>query len=444
MARALALDVTDAGVLGLAEGGALVGPSPGYALVEPDGILVGEAAHRRARLRPRFVMSRFWERLDAEPLGRPFPGGLTSADLVHAHLRDLWSRLGGGVGEVILAAPGVYGSEALGRLLGIVQALDMPVVGLVDTAVAAAAAGYPMERLLLVDAHLHRATVTEMRQAREVIRERVSTIDGWGLDEVHEALARRIAERFVQETRFDPLHSAETEQALHDRLPAWLEDLRRDDRALLTLAGGRREHEIEVTRSDVEDWGRAFAEELAQRVSSPPPARGADHAPRLGAGGAPPGPGGPPVHDARHRAGPARRAGRGRRCAAGTRGPSGQWGRAAVRHPARPSGAGPRGRLSRRRHPSAPAPGGRAPGGRLRSSHPRAPRSPRAPSRSRAPGGGHRPARRGPGPAPRGRDRRHLPGPLPPLRGRGRGGAGGPQHLRDLRQRRADRGAGRW
>jgi len=267
MARVLALDVTDAGVLGVAEGGALVGPSPGYALVEPDGILVGEEAVRRARLRPRFVMSRFWERLDGTPLGRPFPERLTSADLVHAHLRDLWGRLGGGAGEVILAVPGVHGSEALGRLLGIAQALEIPVVGLVDTAVATAAAGFPGERLLLVETHLHRATVTEMRQAQEVIRERVSTIDRWGVDEVHEALARRVSERFVQKTRFDPLHSAETEQVLHDRLPGWLEDLHQEDRALLTLAVGDREHEIEVKRSEVEDWARTFAEELAQRVS---------------------------------------------------------------------------------------------------------------------------------------------------------------------------------
>ena len=39
MARALALDVTDAGLLGVAEGGRLVGPSPGYALVEDGSTL---------------------------------------------------------------------------------------------------------------------------------------------------------------------------------------------------------------------------------------------------------------------------------------------------------------------------------------------------------------------------------------------------------------------
>ena len=219
MGRALALDVTDAGVLGVGEGGALVRPSPGYAVVEDDRVLVGEEALRCARLRPRFVMSRFWERLDTEPLGRPFPDGLTAADLVHAHLRSLWELAGRGVGEVVLAVPGFHGSEALGRLVGIAQALEMPVVGLVDTAVAAATGGFPGERLLLVDAHLHRASVTELRQGEEIVRERVATIDRWGLDELHDTLARRIAERFVLENTVRPAPRCR-ERAVPPRPPA--------------------------------------------------------------------------------------------------------------------------------------------------------------------------------------------------------------------------------
>jgi hypothetical protein len=267
VARALALDVSDAGVLGVAEGGALLGPSPGYALVEGETRLVGEEARRRARLKPRFVVSRFWERLDTEPLGRPFPDGLHAADLVHAHLASLWSSVRRGTSEVILAAPGFHRPEALGRLVGIAQSLEMPVVGLVDTAVAAASAGFPGERLLVVDVHLHRATVTELRQDGEIVRERVAVIDRWGLDDLSDVLARGIAERFVRATRFDPLHAAETEQQLVDRLPGWLERLGREERAAVSLSAEGSEHEIELARSDVEEWSRGFGEELAQEVS---------------------------------------------------------------------------------------------------------------------------------------------------------------------------------
>src|SRR5262249_40625104 len=50
-----------------------------------------------------------------------------------------------------------------------------------------------------------------------------------------EGFARRIAELFVRATRFDPLHKAETEQMLYDRLPAWLEQLRSRERIEITL-----------------------------------------------------------------------------------------------------------------------------------------------------------------------------------------------------------------
>jgi hypothetical protein len=267
MAGALALDLTDSGVLGVGEGGTLVGPSPGYALVEDERIVVGAEAVARARLRPRFVMSRFWERLDGEPLGRPFPEGLTRADLVHAHLKSVWEKTGSGFSEVVLVAPGTHGPDSLGRLLGIAQALEMPVVGLVDTAVAAAAGGAAGERLLLADVHLHRATVAELRQGDGIVRDRVATVDRWGLHEVRETLARRIARAFIDATRFDPFHDAETEQALHDRLPGWLEGFRDRDRAVLSLTADGRDHEVEVARADVEEWARPHAEELAQKVS---------------------------------------------------------------------------------------------------------------------------------------------------------------------------------
>ena len=46
-----------------------------------------------------------------------------------------------------------------------------------------------------------------------------------GLASLTDVFARRIAEHFVRATRFDPFTHAETEQALYDRLPEWLEPL---------------------------------------------------------------------------------------------------------------------------------------------------------------------------------------------------------------------------
>jgi hypothetical protein len=267
MARALSLDVSDGGLLGLAEDGAVLGPSPGCALVEGDEPLFGEEALRRSRLSPRLVASDFWSRLDAAPLGSPFPDSLSSADLVHGHLESLWRTGRSGTGEVVLAVPGVYDERQLGLLLGIAQALAMPVTGLVDAAVAAASAGFSGERLLHVDVGLRRAVVTEIRQGASLVRERVARLDRWGQDEVHDAEMRGAAAAFVRQSRFDPLHDAPTEQALFDRLPTWLRSLERDDRATLRLPSVAGEAAIEVTRSEAEAWTARFAEELSQQVS---------------------------------------------------------------------------------------------------------------------------------------------------------------------------------
>lgn len=267
MARALSLDVGDGGLLGLAEDGAVLGPSPGCALVEGGEAVFGEEALRRSRLAPRFAASDYWSRLDAEPLGPPFPEGLSSADLVCGHLESLWAQVKAGTGEVVLAVPGVYGDRQLVLLLGIAQALAMPVTGLVDAAVAAASAGFPGERLLHVEVGLRRAVVTEVRQGASLARERVARIDRWGQDEVVDAQVRGAAAAFVRQSRYDPLHDAATEQALFDRLPAWLAALERDERATWRLPFPAGEAAAEVTRAEAEAWTARFAEELSQQVS---------------------------------------------------------------------------------------------------------------------------------------------------------------------------------
>lgn len=267
MSRALALDVSDAGLVGLGDDGAVLGPAPGIVLVENGRVACGEEARRRSRLFPRLVATDAWTRLGAEPLGPPFPEGLSRADLVHAQLEALWKDVRRTTGEVVLAAPGVHDEAALGRLVGIAQALAMPVSGMVDAAVAAAAAGFPGERLFHVDLGLRHAAVTEVRAGRELVRERVARIERWGLDEVEDAQVRGAAAAFVRMARFDPLHDAASEQDLFDRLPGWLALLEKEGRAAVSLAAGGREIAIELGREEAEGWTAALASELSQQVS---------------------------------------------------------------------------------------------------------------------------------------------------------------------------------
>ncbi len=245
----LAIEINDAGIT--CAGGSADGrpPSPGYALVDKSTLVTGDEAFQRARLKPRQVNNRYWCELDTTPLKRPFPADLSHADLAHAHLAGIWSQLSSGVDGVVLAVPGSFGDTELGLVLGVAQACKMPVSGMVDSAVAAASTGCAGTHLIHVDLQLHRAVLTELVQEDLLVRRHVEVSNQLGLAALHDRWVKQIAELFVRETRFDPLHDAEWEQKLYQRLPAWLTDLGREPSVTLTLERPGQAVSVELTRA---------------------------------------------------------------------------------------------------------------------------------------------------------------------------------------------------
>jgi hypothetical protein len=93
--------------------------------------------------------------------------------------------------------------------------------------------------------------VTALSGGREVARTAVADTEGLGQRAFDERVTHEIARLFVLQTRFDPLHSGASEQALHDALPAWLFELRREERCTEVLTAGGREHRIDIARADL-------------------------------------------------------------------------------------------------------------------------------------------------------------------------------------------------
>jgi hypothetical protein len=264
---ALALEINDAGLLALREGAPRPDPeSPGVALFEGGAVLMGAAAAARARLRPRAVHDAFWDSLDTEPLGRPFPAGVRRADLAHAHLLALRQGWPEPPREVFLAVPGFWSNERLGLLLSVARAAGLPVVGLVDAAVAAASFAGRGQGFIHLDLTRHRSVVTAFGGGAEVERRAVFDVPGLGRRAFEERLAQEIARRFVAQTRFDPLHSAASEQALHDALPVWLAELRAEETCPAVLTAGGREHRLVLERSDVLAWLTELRRQLTREV----------------------------------------------------------------------------------------------------------------------------------------------------------------------------------
>ena len=132
----LAAHLNDAGLV-ITDGERILCREPGFALLEDEGLITGQDAWASASLEPRRIQNRYWANLSVEPLADTRFRHLSAADLVSNQLETLWARVSKPGDRLALAVPGYMGNDSLGLLLGIAMELDIPVVGMVDAAVAA-------------------------------------------------------------------------------------------------------------------------------------------------------------------------------------------------------------------------------------------------------------------------------------------------------------------
>jgi hypothetical protein len=217
----LAAHLNDAGLL-ITDGDRILCREPGYALLEDEGLVTGREAWASASLEPRRIQNHYWDDLRTAALSDVRFKHLTSADLVSRQLETLWKRVAKPGDRLALAVPGYMNNENLGLLLGIAMDLDIPVVAMVDAAVAATRRHYIAAVPVHIDLSLHAAMLTRLLQEGQAQYERSALVVEAGMLELYGLWLRVIAESFVQQSRFDPLHTAETEQVLQDRILDWL------------------------------------------------------------------------------------------------------------------------------------------------------------------------------------------------------------------------------
>ena len=262
----LAIELADAGLIALPEEGEAAAPSPGIAIVDGETIAVGSEAAARARLTPRRLHTRFWQDISTEELGRPFPRQLRSADLAWTHLSEIWRRTGRGVSSVILALSDGRTEDQLGLILGVARSAGLPVDGMVDAAVAASVGRHGDRPFLHLDLELHRAIVT-IEEPGPRLRTALSS-NAIGLAVLHDTWLRLIAGLFLKHTRFDPFHSAASEQDLFDRLPSILGQLGRRSSTTVTLAADQKTFSIELERDRVGSAAEVHYHALDELVRS--------------------------------------------------------------------------------------------------------------------------------------------------------------------------------
>ena len=231
--------------------------SPGYAWFDGKQFRFGIAALRTQRRTPREVNTRFWSQLGTAPLSPPLGKARHTADLAHEHLQTLYEEANR-PDRVLLTVPGSFTREQLSLLLGIVEHLPFSIDGLIHrSALLGSASG--MGQGLHVELQLHQTLVTQFQVSDgHVAATNSQALPGEGLLALQDRLANSIAGAFVDQTRFDPLQSADGEQTLYDQLPVFLATLKAQGESHMSING----YDVRVTQEDLACVGAAYAKAL--------------------------------------------------------------------------------------------------------------------------------------------------------------------------------------
>jgi len=240
-----AIHISDAGIT-LLNSERIVYREPGFALLRDGRLTTGNEAFGHSRIDPRGIHHHFWSDLDTTPFADKRFSHLSAADLVSRQLEQVWEQAAG-ASELVVAVPEYMTAQNLGLFLGIANELDLPVIGLVDAAVAATRREYKNAVPVHIDLSLHKAMLTRLAQSGMVQTERTELLDSCGIYALYDAWLNTIANAFVQQSRFDPLHTAESEQMLLNRLGGWLREASRQEQVDMELefAGTTYEASIE-------------------------------------------------------------------------------------------------------------------------------------------------------------------------------------------------------
>ena len=260
------LELNDAEIA-LSRDGGVHYREPAVALLERQPVF-GDAALAAARLRPRQFQSQYFARMNAEPVVSGVSGIANQADLAYQHLLHIKAAANiGDEDELFVSVPSTSTPEQLGLLLGIAQEAKLNVRAVIDSAVAAASSARLPERCKLIDVLLHGALAVDLAIAENARRDGVQEVPEVGLLQLLEGWVDTVADRFVGETRLDPLRVAETEQQVFDQV---CDQVLKEDAVELSVGVEHRgsERRIRLPATALADKSAQRYDLLAQRIGN--------------------------------------------------------------------------------------------------------------------------------------------------------------------------------
>lgn len=237
--------------------------APAIALARDDRVLFGEPALRLSRMHPQQTNQHYFYRMNADPLAQPIPCAGNHADLVYLHLKEIAELF---KEDVILAVPGTLSNEQLSVLLGIAREAGLQVVGFVDSAVAAITTSQVPERTYLLDVHLQHMSLTELAITQQVKSVKADEIRDCGLAGLLNGWVNLVADRFVHETRFDPLHTANTEQQIYNQVYDWVVGAHRQTEIGVEIDHDNQQRRVEIPKVQLEQKAQQRFQRLCESL----------------------------------------------------------------------------------------------------------------------------------------------------------------------------------
>ena len=202
----------------------------GYVQIDDNGLISGDAARADAWLRPQFSYNQHWRQLDQRPLKKNLRWARSHADMAYAQLRQLLHGID--QPQLVLGVPASLDDSQLALLLGLLKAQSVRVCGIVDNALLSAA---PEHRAVL-ELQQHQSVISHLQRAdgQLQVASHELLLD-LGALAIQRDVARHVSDQLIADTRYDPLHSSASQQALHDALPDWLARLAQQTEYLTEL-----------------------------------------------------------------------------------------------------------------------------------------------------------------------------------------------------------------
>jgi hypothetical protein len=254
------LDLTDASLTLIA--GQQIVRSPGIVLSQADDFVFGDAAFAQLKRRPLDVRTDMFSQLATTALGNTFGNARHTADLVYEHLKGLFTTTDS-VNDLCLIAPGNLEQAQLELLLGILGSLGVNPSAVVDRALLA----HPAElgSGLNVNLQWRQLVVSEITVDANLCQvEKITAVPGLGYIDLLELCLEECADACVDQTRFDPRRSAESEQTLLDALPGVLAALK--DRPEVSVELGTTS--FKVSRGRLEKAGQKIASAINAKAGA--------------------------------------------------------------------------------------------------------------------------------------------------------------------------------